>query len=257
MDKVSVICPTYDRHGYHGKLYTAFATQTYENRELIVLDDSPIVSPLFTNLKDPRVKYLHQSERMTVGEKRNRLIELSSGDIIAHFDDDDYYAPTYLAKMLQDLGKADLIKFSKWLAWREVDGSLWEVDSRSVADGHFVVDGNTEVRFYDNFISKLPNADLFVEHTLWGYGFSYVYRKLLWRHNPFDHVNFGEDYDFVFRARQSGGVALHQPDAEHLLLHTLHPKSSSKIFPQRHLDATTALALLGEGVAPWLVVEND
>ena len=43
---------------------------------------------------------------MTIGEKRNVAIATASGDFICHFDDDDLYAPSYLATMLAALDDA-------------------------------------------------------------------------------------------------------------------------------------------------------
>ena len=40
---------------------------------------------------------------MKVSAKRNWLCERASAPVIAQFDDDDYYAPNYLAVMLKPL----------------------------------------------------------------------------------------------------------------------------------------------------------
>lgn len=40
----------------------------------------------------------------SLGLKRNVAIELAAGEIIAHFDDDDLYAPGYLTWMHERLG---------------------------------------------------------------------------------------------------------------------------------------------------------
>src|SRR5581483_12155914 len=91
--KVSVVTPTYAREKYLPSLHACFSAQTHAERELLVLDDSPAPSAFFRGLADPRVRYLHVPGRLTIGEKRNRLIELATGEAIAFFDDDDYYAP--------------------------------------------------------------------------------------------------------------------------------------------------------------------
>ncbi len=143
-EKISVICPTYNRHNRHANLYSAFKNQTYENKELLILDDSSSPSDFFIMLKDPTVKYQHVMTRDSIGQKRNMLIEMASGSLIAHFDDDDYYAPSYLETMVQSLGEADLIKLSKWLVWKEFDGSLWEWDTRFFDTFHYIITGNNE-----------------------------------------------------------------------------------------------------------------
>ncbi len=258
--KVSVICPTFNRPERHANLYATFAHQTYENRELLVLDDSPEPSPFFTNLRDPRVKYQHLPKRTSIGFKRNFLANIASGEFIAHFDDDDYYAPTYLAEMIEKLGSADLIKLSKWLAWRELDGTLWEWDTRRFSQICYVINGNDRNSSILD-VEKLKESDAaftgqiagVVEANTWGYGFSYVYRKTLWQECPFEDLYGGEDYNFICKARSLNKVMIHTPDLSYLVLHTLHPKSTSRIFPQYRHDASMGIKTLGEQATPWLL----
>ncbi len=256
--KVSIICPTYNRPERHENLYKAFLHQTYENKELLVLDDSPSPSPFFTNLDDPRVKYQNLSCRATIGYKRNALIGMASGEIIAHFDDDDYYAPNYLSTMVGQLGPADLIKLSKWLAWREIDASFWEWDTRFIGLFHFVVMGNEKsVLTTDLKQTNANDLNSWMDANLWGYGFSYVYRKSLWESCPFENINGGEDYNFVCKARNLGKKISHIPDLGHIAVHTLHPGSTSRIFPQYHHDSLTRIETVGEKAAPWLTMERS
>src|SRR3954471_5913053 len=107
--KVSVVTPTFGREKYLPGLLACFAAQTHTDRELLILDDSPAPSTFFGGLADSRVRYVHSKERLTIGEKRNRLVEMATGEVIASFDDDDYYAPGYLTAMLDGLGDADLV----------------------------------------------------------------------------------------------------------------------------------------------------
>ncbi|HSX26996.1 MAG TPA: glycosyltransferase [Chlamydiales bacterium] len=261
LPKISVICPTYNRSDRHANLYAAFDQQTYENKELLVLDDSPEPSLFFTHLKDPRVKYINLPERGTIGFKRNFLIGLASGELIAHFDDDDYYAPTYLTTMVNQLGSADLVKLSRWLAWREIDGTFWEWDTRFVGEFHFVVTGNN-TNIYAMDIKKASASDLtfqisdWMDANTWGYGFSYLYRKSLWKECPFEDMNGGEDYNFITRARTFDKKLIHIPDYNHIAVHTLHPKSTSQIFPQYLHDSSTNTEMLGKGATPWLMHHN-
>lgn len=59
--KVSVITPTFDvRASMHPALYRAFAGQTHQRRELIVVDDAPSPSTFFMQLEDRRVTYVYR-----------------------------------------------------------------------------------------------------------------------------------------------------------------------------------------------------
>ncbi len=250
--KVSVICPTYDRAEWHPNLYRAFAWQTYEDRELLILDDSLEPSPFFLQLNDPRVKYYHNPTRLSIGLKRNYLNERASGEIIAHFDDDDYYAPEYLMEMIDQLGDADFIKYSRWLAWRELDGTLWEWDTNFIGGPHYLVSGwgcsNILVDMRPLFESDLIMNE-WNNGNKWGFGFSYVYRKSIWKECPFEDLNGGEDGNFVAKARALGKKITHIPDFKHLALHTVHEKSTSKIFPQYRCP----VSILEKNAEPWLV----
>lgn len=92
---VSVVTPTYNRRNFLPMLIHLYKTQTYpkEYRELIILDDSLESNEDLIPKDYPNIRYYHQTEKMTLGEKRNKLNELAKGDIIICFDDDDYHYP--------------------------------------------------------------------------------------------------------------------------------------------------------------------
>jgi glycosyltransferase involved in cell wall biosynthesis len=261
--KVSVICPTFNRQDRHANLYQAFIHQDYVDKELLILDDSQEKSEFFSNLNDPKVTYRHTpspvSSRASVGFKRNLLVEMASGEVIAHFDDDDYYAPTYLTKMIGELGNADLIKLSKWLAWWEFNGTLWLCDTQNVTEVPFVVYGHREVTRFDKMIGQSSEwMKQFNTQNMWGYGFSYVYRKSLWEDCCFENMNFGEDYSLIHQALLMGKIAKHTPDLFQLALHTIHANSTSIIFPQSCLgDKNTAISIVGQESAPWLITNKN
>ena len=92
---VSVVTPTYNRRKFLPILIHLYNMQSYPAnlRELIILDDSPTTNEDLIPKDDPHIRYYYQSEKMTLGEKRNKLNELAKGDIIICFDDDDYHHP--------------------------------------------------------------------------------------------------------------------------------------------------------------------
>ncbi|MEM7175311.1 MAG: glycosyltransferase [Chlamydiota bacterium] len=248
---MSVICPTYHREHYHANLYQAFAWQTHDNKELLILDDSPQPSSFFLGLKDPQVKYFYSSTRLSIGAKRNYLNEKASGEIIAHFDDDDYYAPDYLSEMITQLRDFDLIKYSRWLAWRELDGTLWEWDTNYVTDFHYLVSGNGPSNILVKMCSpddSLQKISQWNQDNKWGYGFSYVYKKSMWESCQFENINGKEDIQFVKKALALGKKISCVPDFKHLTLHRIHAKNTSHIFPQHQCS----VQILAKSAAPWL-----
>lgn len=79
----SCLTPTLDRQERHAGLYRVFSSQTYPNKELVVLDESAKPSRFFTELRDERVRYFHEPSKKgdvtRIGAARNRLGELARG----------------------------------------------------------------------------------------------------------------------------------------------------------------------------------
>ena len=232
-----------DRNGDE-RLYSRFASQTYPDKLLVVADDSPSPSPFFSAVRDPRVRYHHTSRRASIGEKRNACIRRAAdASIVAHFDDDDWYAPTYLAHMRAtlDTHDADLAKLAVWHAVFQPDGSRWRWDTRRVGGPHCALSEPARCLTLPHLDADGPITDA----ALWGYGFSYVYRRAVWTQNPFPDRNRGEDYGFVRAARAQGARGVAIADAAHLVWHTVHAKSTSRMFPQTRLDAPTPAPVRG------------
>jgi len=92
---VSVIVPSYNRRDFLPYLLHQFNYQTYpkERMELIIIDDSPQSNADIMPKDDVRIKYIHLTEKIPLGKKRNMLNSMAKGDIIVCMDDDDYYSP--------------------------------------------------------------------------------------------------------------------------------------------------------------------
>lgn len=258
--RVSVITPTFGRERFLPSLYRCFTEQTHEDRELLVYDDSPTPSPFFTSasasaaLSDPRVRYLHAPARLTIGEKRNRLIELARGELIAFFDDDDHYAPGYLTAMVAALGDADFVKLAGWFALSIPDDAFFFWDTAENHPLHYKV-GEGPVGFVTSGQFK-PD---FIARNVDGYGFSYLFRRAVFDLDAgtpagparFPAKNFGEDLPFVAALRAAGATIRHAADDAGLVVHLLHDRNSSVIYPQYRLPRALA-ARLFPGLAGYL-----
>jgi glycosyltransferase involved in cell wall biosynthesis len=252
--KVSIITPTFGRHDLLSALHRTFDSQSYEDKELLVLDDSPSPSDLFERLGDPRVRYMHSSERMTVGAKRDRLVREATGDVIVQFDDDDYYTPRYVETMLRYLAPYDLVKLSGWFVFDCGSGETFYWNAPELAPVHFVL-GRDVPRPTPLEIRPEPdNRQQWIETKVWGYGFSYVFRKVMYAKAQFDVAsNHGEDYSLVERSRARGFRVGAVPDQTGLCVQVVHTNHLSRAFPNYRVPAFLMDSLFGSDVRPHLV----
>lgn len=99
---VSCVMPTKDRRDFVPAAIHSFQEQTYEPRELVILDDGEgSIEDLVPT--DLRIRYFYSTIRRPIGAKRNLLAEISRGEIICHWDDDDWSAPGRIADQVKRL----------------------------------------------------------------------------------------------------------------------------------------------------------
>ncbi|MFO8108955.1 MAG: glycosyltransferase family 2 protein [Thermoplasmata archaeon] len=108
MNEVSVIIPTYNRSKVLVKAVESVLNQTYENFELIIVDDKSKDDTADTveQFKDPRIKYHRNEINLGGSGSRNVGIELAKGEFIAFLDDDDQWLPEKLERQVEVLKKA-------------------------------------------------------------------------------------------------------------------------------------------------------
>lgn len=99
---VSCIMPTRNRRRFVTQAIWYFLRQDYPARELIILDDGEdAVADLVP--ADERIRYVRLDRRLPLGAKRNRACALARGELIAHWDDDDWMAPHRLSLQVRAL----------------------------------------------------------------------------------------------------------------------------------------------------------
>src|SRR5438132_3254976 len=93
---VSVIVPTFQRREYVVRAVGSVLAQTYEDFELIVVDDGSTdgTGEALAGL-DGRLRYLWQENRGT-GAARNTGLRLARGEIVAFLDSDNRWLPHHL-----------------------------------------------------------------------------------------------------------------------------------------------------------------
>ena len=123
---VSCIMPTFNRRGFVPLAVENFLAQDYPRKELIVVDDGEDpVGDLVRHLPD--VRYERLPARASIGAKRNVACALAAGEVIAHWDDDDWYAPGRLRYQVRPLvaGEADLTGLENAFVLELPGGAFW------------------------------------------------------------------------------------------------------------------------------------
>src|SRR4029077_2383856 len=99
---VSCIMPTANRRRFVPGAIAQFLAQDYPAAELVILDDGDdSVADMIPS--HPALRYLRTPRHRTLGLKRNAACEAAHGDLILHWDDDDWYAPHRIRTQVEAL----------------------------------------------------------------------------------------------------------------------------------------------------------
>jgi glycosyltransferase involved in cell wall biosynthesis len=130
MPTVSVVIPTYNRARVLSKAVGSVLSQTYDDYEIIVVDDASVddTASVIRKFKDRRITYVRREKNGGEAASRNTGIGLSKGKYIASQDSDDEWLPGKLEKQI-----------------RLIESSPREVGV--VYTGFWRIEGNAEVYF--------------------------------------------------------------------------------------------------------------
>ncbi len=109
---ITIIIPTYNHSNYLGKALRSVINQTYENWEIIVVDNysTDNTETVVINQNDKRIKYFKILNNGIIAKSRNAGIVASKGEWIAFLDSDDWWLPNKLEVCLSNLNdNIDLI----------------------------------------------------------------------------------------------------------------------------------------------------
>jgi O-antigen biosynthesis protein len=99
---VSCITPTANRRRILPQAIRCFRQQNYPNTKLLIIDDGEDpVGDLVP--QGERIRYVRLPYKTVLGQKRNRAAAEAKGEIIVHWDDDDWSAPWRLEYQVKEL----------------------------------------------------------------------------------------------------------------------------------------------------------
>ena len=170
---VSCVMPTADRAPYVPQAIRCFLAQTYGNRELVILDDGKkSVEGLIPS--DLRIRYFRLTEKHVLGAKRNMVCDIAQGEVIAHWDDDDWSAAGRLGDQIKRLleSKKGVTGYHRFFYWDDVGRRAYQYQFTGAG---FYAAGSTQ-----------------------------CYLKSYWQAHPFASKQRAEDSDFSFTAAKLG-----------------------------------------------------
>jgi len=207
---VTCVMPTRNRRDFVFQAIQYFQRQDYPSRELLIIDDA--TQDLSMELPDDsRIRYILEPPGLTIGSKRNRGCELARGDIIAHWDDDDWYAPTRLSSQIRPIleGAADITVFSDCTFFDLPNWKFWQCSP-------YILD-----RMY---VGGVHAGTLVYRRSLFVKGLKYP------------RVSLAEDAYFMYQCYERG-ARVHRVSSDKLFLYVRHPNSTWRFSCGEYIDA--------------------
>lgn len=208
LPKVTCFLPTRNRRAWLRAAIANWQLQTYANRELVIVADGEERLNDLIPKDDARITLVHLTpaeQSSLLPEKFNICCRLSQGEILAKWDDDDWYAPTRLEHQVQLLLQSAGAQVAGYRNILFTDGREWY---RYVA---------------------APD---------WIAGTSLLFYRSWWEQHPFrpesPGANVGSDNGFVRAA-----VKLRQMvhcDAGSMVVAAIHPENTSRKDVRRSSD---------------------
>jgi glycosyltransferase involved in cell wall biosynthesis len=146
-----------------------FQRQDYSNRELLIVTDGPDTIGDLLPSNDPQIRHVHLSGQRTLGAKRNACVDQARGDLIMHWDDDDWFAPNRITYQTEYLLKnsAEVCGLRRMLFYDPAQNKLW--------------------------LYSYPEGE-----RSWLAGGSLVYTRDFWKRAPFPNVQVASDTTFIW-----------------------------------------------------------
>jgi hypothetical protein len=222
---VSCIMPTYNRRAFVPRAIRAFLRQDYPRCELIVVDDGPeSVADLIPD--DPRIRYVRVSGRRTIGAKRNLACERAHGELIVHWDDDDWSARHRLSYQVEMFLQQD-------------------VD----------VSGLQAIFFCDPSTARAWRYEYPAERRPWVHDATFCYRRSFWAAHPFPDTSYGIDTTYLWQGAPMRVGSLPDPSFYVGLVHEANTSRKDTRDAWWHpLPVAEIASLMG---SDWAVFAGD
>lgn len=198
---VSCICLTADRPLYLRTAVESFLAQDWPKKELIVVDSGEDCSGA---LHRAGVSFTYlRADRKNIGQNRNYGCNVARGEVIAHWDDDDWSDDHRLTDQVERL-----------------------LESKKSVTGY------NAMLFFDGTSDEVFRYKGQFDYAI---GTSLCFKREFWHHYSFTTGKMREDNVFVQQARNANEIVC--CDAEKLMVARIHPGNTApkepKLYPRQ------------------------
>lgn len=173
-----------------------FLSQTYKNKEMVVVTQGNLEENVQIRqlTESYGIVFVEASKDLTLGAMRNLSVELTTGDVVCQWDDDDYYHPERLAtqyKFLRCGGIASL--YTQHLKLFKNSRKMYWIDYKRGTEDYLKV------------IEKLPYKKFLTGSVMFRKRCFHEFKNLLYPENG-DQSNKEEDLNVIQKLMQLGKV---------------------------------------------------
>jgi glycosyltransferase involved in cell wall biosynthesis len=205
----SCIMLTRNRRGFATLARELFEAQDYAHKELLIVDNGE--SPVHDLAEGhTAIRYIRPKQRLSLGELRSLATREATGDVIVHWDDDDWYSPQRLRYQITPIlsGEADVTGLENRYLLELSTGAFW-----TMSDGlHFKM-----------FVGNVHGGTLA------------FHRKILNGAVDYPPVNLAEDAGLLRSALQFNCRLLRMPNPG-VFVYIRHSQNTWQFQPGTFLD---------------------
>ncbi|MEM7819481.1 MAG: glycosyltransferase [Candidatus Aenigmatarchaeota archaeon] len=144
--KVSICIPSYNYGNYISQAIESVLNQTFENFELIIVDNNSIddTDYIVKKIKDKRIRYIKNKQNVGMVKNFNRCVSLAKGKYILILPADDRLLPKMLEKELEIFKKDKKIGLV-YSAFTQVDANNNIIKIHKPYNKNYINEGLDEV----------------------------------------------------------------------------------------------------------------
>lgn len=260
-NKISVVINFHNGEKYLEKCIESVLNQNYKNFEVILWDNASIDSSkkIIEKFEDEKIKYFRHSSKENLYKARNRAVEVSSGELIAFLDCDDWWDKNYLSSKEKffDLEEYDYF-YSNVLCFYEKTNKLVKYNHKKLPNGkiynylakdYFIIISGLIIKkkilekenFFNGFYSIIGDYDLLMRISKYANAKSFDEPLIYYRihENNFSKKNnkmYFEEYDQWFYNQKKLNNKLFQDNIEHFFLRLSKLKIIHLLYEKRNFE---------------------